>query len=58
MKGFFGRLMGLEKCMICKKKPVRPQYYLDDEDNRKPVCYKCVSYAERRGLSEDVVVLK
>ncbi len=48
MKRFFQKLLGWEKCMICKKKPTRAHYYLDDEDNRKPVCYKCVSYAERR----------
>lgn len=48
MNGFFRRLFGLDKCMICKKKPIRPHYYLNDAGDRQPVCYKCVTYAERR----------
>lgn len=45
---YIKKLFKTETCMICKQKPIRPQYYLDEEDNRKPVCFKCVSYAERR----------
>ncbi|WP_377890639.1 hypothetical protein [Alkalihalobacillus sp. R86527] len=48
MKTLISRFFGKNKCLICKQKPIRPQYYLDEENVRKPVCYKCVSYAERR----------
>lgn len=36
------------KCAICKKKLIRPTSYLDDRGSVIKVCFKCVSYAERR----------
>lgn len=37
-----------QKCAICKGKMVSPTAYIDDKGKAIKVCYKCLSYAERR----------
>jgi hypothetical protein len=44
------KILGLQKCFICHNKAEQPRYYLNDAGEKVPVCYKCVSYAERRAL--------
>jgi hypothetical protein len=46
----FGWLFGSKKCAICQQKAEEPRKYFDDKGKPIVVCYKCVSYAERRAF--------
>ncbi|WP_167506132.1 hypothetical protein [Halobacillus faecis] len=46
LKNLFSR----KSCAICKKKPVDPKSYYDDEGEAVLVCKSCVPYAERRAM--------
>ncbi|GAE93450.1 hypothetical protein JCM21714_2535 [Gracilibacillus boraciitolerans JCM 21714] len=48
--GIWKKLFQPKKCAMCGKKPVNPNYYYNDHDEKVPVCYKCVTYAERRSF--------
>ncbi|MBM7573483.1 hypothetical protein JOC48_004047 [Aquibacillus albus] len=47
-----GWLFGRKKCYICKGKAERAQTYENDNGEKILVCYKCVTYAERRAFKK------
>ncbi len=49
---FLSRIFRRKSCGVCGKKPVKPSYYYNDKDEKIPVCYKCVEYAERRAYQK------
>ncbi|MCT2537745.1 hypothetical protein NC661_12650 [Aquibacillus koreensis] len=47
---WLSRIFSKRRCYICNQKPQQAQKYIDDQGNEVLVCYKCVTYAERRAL--------
>ncbi|MBP1968396.1 hypothetical protein J2Z83_000488 [Virgibacillus natechei] len=52
MANWLKRILGMEKCYICNNKAVKPRMYINDEGEKVPVCFKCVTYAERRAMKK------
>ncbi|ENH96209.1 hypothetical protein J416_11917 [Gracilibacillus halophilus YIM-C55.5] len=50
MLDFIKRLFTTQKCAVCNNKPVDPTYYYNDNGEKVPVCFTCVTYAERRAF--------